>query len=81
MKFEFPLVFYKFGEIEPIKFTFLCAYPCNSNYAVYLNEQTKLPERVHHSDIIHFDYDDCFEKILNAAKSTVDLILKIKNIK
>lgn len=72
---QFPKVFYKVDRRQPHKFTFLCDYPyCDGMYAVYLNEQTKLPERIHYSEINFESYDLCFEVILKQAEVTVETI-------
>jgi len=43
-----PPEFWKFGRFHLVHFTFLCEYPYETPgvYAVYLNHETKLPERI-----------------------------------
>lgn len=74
---EFPKVFFKVDRLQPREFTFLCNYPyCAGAYAIYLNEQTKLPERIHYSEInsSYETYELCFDEILKRAETAVETI-------
>ncbi len=75
-----PETFYLVGDIHPIKMTFLCEYPYQTPgiYAVYLNGQTKQPERVHIPTIHGFqlDRERVFERVLKNAKNRLEIIVE-----
>lgn len=48
-KIEYPAEFFVIGQFSiPVRYSFLCEFPAKppKNYAVYLNNQTKQPERI-----------------------------------
>lgn len=75
-----PSVFYQIGDIHPVKMTFLCEYPYPTPgiYAVYLNGQSKQPERVHLPTIESFqtDYARVYNRILTSARRRVKMIVE-----
>lgn len=75
-----PAEFWVHSKLHPIKFTFLCEfpYPEPGVYAVYKNEQTKLPERVHLPGIAarQLDYKLVFQDCFNSAALSLKMILE-----
>lgn len=75
-----PPVFYQIGDIHPIKMTFLCEYPYPTPgiYAVYLNGQSKQPERVHLPTVEAFqtDYARVYARILSSARHRLKMIVE-----
>jgi hypothetical protein len=75
-----PSVFYKIGDIHPIKMTFWCEYPYPTPgiYAVYLNEQSKQHERVHLPTLQSFqtDYARVYNRILTSARHRLKMIVE-----
>ena len=71
-----PAEFWKNGRLHPVKYTFLAEYPYGEKgvYAIYLNNQTKEPERVYLPHIAarqlehNLIYQDCFDGAISALK-------------
>lgn len=80
---NYPSFFWKVGP-RPIKFSFLSDYPHGEkgSYAVYLNEQTKLPERIYIEHITdrHLNYsavlNDCLHSTLFATTLLLDRMIE-----
>lgn len=75
-----PAEFWKIGRLRPIKFTFLSEYPYAEKgiYAIYLNEQTKEPERVYIPQIAarQLDYNLIYQDCLKVAMFALKIMLE-----
>jgi len=59
----------------PIEFSYLCLYG-KGNYAIYINEITELPIKIHQSNIDAFfkDYKDCLLNIKQQLEESITFI-------
>jgi len=80
-----PSKFWRHGRLHPIEFTFLCEYPYGDkkSYAIYLNQQTKEPERIYlpHIEAYNLDYNFVYQYCFKGAISSLEIILDSMNKK
>ena len=80
--FVFPPVFFKPGNLHPIQFSYVAPYPYGDGnvYAIYINGQTTLPERIHYNQIQNsiVDFEGIYLKMLSNAESRVATMIKNK---
>lgn len=69
-----PEIFWKMGDLYAIRYTLLSDY--DASYAAYMNQQTKLPERIYKPDIkdVNLSEHQITKRIYEHALSRLEVV-------